>query len=85
MSETETLAELTGVFREVFDDETLTISRETTAQDISGWDSQANITLIVATEQHFGISFRTAEIESLHNVGEFVHLIDLKRAVVRPQ
>lgn len=79
MTEAETYVALTGVFREVFDDETLTIRSETTADDISDWDSQANITLIVAAEQRFGISFRTAEIESLRNVGEFVHLIQSKR------
>jgi acyl carrier protein len=79
MTEAETYAALTGVFREVFDDETLTIRSETTADDIPDWDSQANITLIVAAEQRFDISFRTAEIESLRNVGEFVHLIRSKR------
>jgi acyl carrier protein len=79
MTEAETYAALTGVFREVFDDETLTIRSETTADDIPDWDSQANITLIVAAEQRFDISFRTAEIESLRNVGEFVHLIRSKQ------
>jgi acyl carrier protein len=80
MTEADTYSELTGIFREVFDDETLTIGPQTRAQDIADWDSQAHITLIVATEQRFGISFRTAEIEGLRNVGEFVHLIQLKRA-----
>jgi acyl carrier protein len=79
MTEAETYAALIGVFREVFDDEALTIRPETTADDIPDWDSQANITLIVAAEQRFDISFRTAEIESLRNVGEFVHLIRSKR------
>ena len=83
MTEAETYAELTGVFREVFDDETLTIRPETTANDISDWDSQANITLIVAAEQRFGISFRTAEIESLRNIGEFVRLIQSKQRGAR--
>lgn len=72
--------ELTSVFRDVFDDETITLGPETTANDIAGWDSQAHITLIVATEMRFGIRFLTAELESLHNVADLVRLIEAKRA-----
>jgi acyl carrier protein len=79
MTEAETYVALTSVFREVFDDDGLTIHAETTADDIPGWDSVTNITLIVAAEQRFDISFRTAEVESLRNIGEFIQLIQLKR------
>lgn len=79
MTEAETYAELTNVFREVFDDDGLMLNSDTTADDIPGWDSQANITLVVAAEQRIGVRFRTAEIESLRNVGEFIQLIRLKR------
>jgi acyl carrier protein len=75
MTEAQVLAELTDVFRAVFDDDEVTLRSDTTATDIPGWDSQAHITLVVATEQHFHIHFTTAEIESLHDVGEFVRLI----------
>jgi len=69
---------LTEIFREVFDDESITLEPNTTAEDIEGWDSQAMITLIVAVEARFGISFRTAEIEQLDSVGSFVDLIASK-------
>jgi acyl carrier protein len=75
MTEQEILQQLSEVFRDVFDDEAITLRPETTADDIDGWDSQAHVTLVVATEMRFGIRFRTAELESLHNVGDFVHLI----------
>ena len=75
MTEQEIFQQLSEVFRDVFDDETITLRAETTAEDIDGWDSQAHVTLVVATEMRFGIRFRTAELESLHNVGDFVHLI----------
>jgi acyl carrier protein len=55
MTEAETYAELTSVFREVFDDDGLMLHPDTTADDIPGWDSQANITLVAAAEQHFGV------------------------------
>jgi acyl carrier protein len=80
MNEEQIYAELTGVFRDVFDDDRITIGPETTAADIDGWDSQAHVTLVVATEMKFGIRFRTAEFETLRNVGDFVRLIERKRA-----
>jgi acyl carrier protein len=75
MTETEILLGLTQVFRDVFDDDNIVLTPETTAADIDGWDSQAHVNLIVAAEVRFGIRFRTAELESLHNVGQFAQLI----------
>ena len=67
--------ELNAVFREVFDDETLAVGPETTAADIPDWDSQAHIAPNVAAEERFGVRFRTAELEGLKDVGDFVRLI----------
>ena len=80
MNRNEIYAELTAVFRDVFDDETIVLAPETTADDINGWDSQAHVTLVVAAEMKFGIRFRTAELEGLRNVGDFVRLIEERRA-----
>lgn len=78
MNEMEALTALIPVFRDVFDDEDLVLTPETTADDIDGWDSQTHVLLIVAAEQHFGVKFRTAELESLKNVGHFAQLIASK-------
>ena len=78
MTEAQILQALTQVFRDVFDDDDIVLSPETTAEDIEGWDSQAHVNLIVAAEVRFGIRFRTAELESLHNVGQFAQLIQAK-------
>jgi acyl carrier protein len=80
MTEAEIYSELTDVMREVFDDDSLEIGPMTTAENVDGWDSQAHITLIVATEVRFGVRFRTAEVEGLKNVGELVRLIAAKQA-----
>ncbi len=80
MTEAEIYSELTEVMRAVFDDDALEIGPTTTAENVHGWDSQAHITLIVATEAQFGIRFRTAELEGLKNVGELVRLIAAKQA-----
>jgi acyl carrier protein len=71
-------ARLTEIFRDLFDDESIVLTPETTAADVPGWDSFNHINLIVAVEMQFGIKFRTAEIESLRNVGHFVQIISSK-------
>ena len=77
---------LQEVFRDVFEDEALTISRETNAADIEGWDSVMHIQLMIAIEQQFQIRFATAEISDLkedgRNLGDFIDLLSRK---VQPQ
>ncbi len=77
-SQAEILGQVTVIFRDVFDDDSLQITPETTASDIAGWDSFTHINLIVATEVFFKIKFKTAEIESLKNVGHFTEVIQSK-------
>ena len=72
------LAELTDLFRDVFERPDLTLTRQTTAQDIEGWDSVNHINVIVAAEMHFGVKFKTAELDEMKNVGELVDLIGQK-------
>ncbi|MBI3298557.1 MAG: acyl carrier protein [Elusimicrobia bacterium] len=67
-----------SVFRKVFDSETLTVKDETTAADVDGWDSLAQVNLIVAAEELFSVRFTTPEIRALKNVGDFKALIARK-------
>ena len=78
MNEKDILNALTEVFRDVFDDDDIVLTPDTTANDIDGWDSQTHVLLIVAAEQRFGVKFRTSELESLKNVGHFAELIRAK-------
>lgn len=78
MTEADVLKELTAVFNDVFDDDSIVLSPEMTANDIDGWDSQTHVMLTVAAEQRFGIKFKTAELESLRNVGHFAQVISAK-------
>ena len=79
MTEAEIYAELTDLFHEVFDNDDIVLTPNTTAEDVDGWDSQAHVNLIVAAEMRFGVRFRAAELDSLHNVGDFAKLIGEKR------
>ena len=72
------IASLTPVFQDVLDAPDLHLTPTTSAGDVSGWDSVAHITLVVAIEQRFGIRFNTAEIEEMRNVGDLARLIAQK-------
>lgn len=63
------------VFHDVFDDESIVVGEETTAEDIEDWDSLEHINLIAAIEQEFGIKFTMGQVVSMKNVGEMVDII----------
>jgi acyl carrier protein len=76
----EIYAQLTTIFHDIFDDDTLTLTPELTAPEVPEWDSFNHINLIVAIETRFKIKFQTAELEQLHSVGHLVSLIQTKLA-----
>jgi acyl carrier protein len=75
-----TLERLNEVFREVFDNEDLSVTPATTAKDIEGWDSLMHVTLIVNVEKAFGVRFTSSEVAGLKNVAELMQLIERHRS-----
>ena len=78
MEEAQIFDKLTGVFRDVFDEEDLVLKPGTTADEVDGWDSLAHIRLVLAVSKAFGVKFSASEIGGLKNVGEFVDVIKTK-------
>lgn len=75
MMTAELLPRLTDVFRDVFDEDSITISAQTTANDIDEWDSIAHISLIAAVEDAFGMRFSMKEVSGMKNVGEMLDIL----------
>lgn len=75
MDDGQIYSQLTQVFHDVFDDDTIKISPELTAKDVDGWDSLSHIRLILTVEKAFKIKFTTSEIGKLENVGGLVEII----------
>ena len=69
MTEQMIFERLNDVFRDIFDDDSITVGRETTADDIEDWDSLEHIRLIGAVEREFGVKF------TMKNVGEMADII----------
>ncbi len=66
---------LNKVFRDVFDDESIVVNDETTADDIEDWDSFEHINLVVAVEEEFSFKIPMGKVITMKNVGEMVDII----------
>ena len=66
---------LNTVFQDVFDDPSIEVRDDMTAEDIEDWDSVAHITLILSVEKEFGLRLNAAEIGKLSNVGAMIALL----------
>lgn len=75
-----TLENLEPVFHQVFDDQSITLQRETMADDIEEWDSLTHMNLVIALELKFSIKFALGELQKLKNVGDMLDLINKKAA-----
>ncbi len=74
------IQELNEIFIDVLDLETISLTNQTTANDIEEWDSLSHIMLIVAIEKHFKIKFTSREIQQWKNLGEMIACIETKLA-----
>ena len=62
--------QLEEVFHNVFNDDEIVLTDETTAKDIPGWDSIAHINLMFSIEDAFGVQFEGNQLAEFKNVGE---------------
>lgn len=76
---TPVIAEITDIVRSVLNDPSVTLTEDTTALDVPGWDLFAHIAVIVEAECRFGITFAATEVGALQRVGDLAHLIEVKR------
>ncbi|MBD8918689.1 MAG: acyl carrier protein [Lachnospiraceae bacterium] len=75
MTREEVFERLNKVFRDVFDDDDITVTETTTSADIDDWDSLEHINLVAAVEQEFGMKFTMGQVVTMKNVGEMVDII----------
>ena len=75
MTREEVFERLNKVFRDVFDDDDITVTETTTSADIDDWDSLEHINLVAAVEQEFGMKFTMGQVVAMKNVGEMADII----------
>lgn len=75
MNSNEVFDEVTGVIRQTFNTNDLSIDRSTSAIDVDGWDSLSNTMLMLSLEEKFGVKLPLRQIYKLKNVGDLADLI----------
>ena len=76
MSDTDrVLPKVREAFKTVFDIEPQSLTLETSAGDIPGWNSLGHLSLTTHFEQTFGITFDVDELMEMENVREIVRIV----------
>jgi acyl carrier protein len=70
MNTAEIISQVNRIFKEVLDNNEISVNYNTTAEDVEDWDSLNHIILVVAIEKHFNVRFTSDEIHRFKNVGE---------------
>lgn len=72
MDRQKVLEKVTEICRDVFENEDLVITEETTASDVDGWDSLTHLSLIDEIEVEYNVAFSLDEVTGSKNVGELI-------------
>jgi acyl carrier protein len=78
MTREEIMNHLSKVFADTLDEDNITLTESSTADDVEGWDSLTHVQLVVAVEKKFKIRFTAKEIQSWKNAGEMIDSITSK-------
>ena len=80
MSSDDLLAGVQEVFRDVFDEPNLVITRHSSAETVPDWDSLTHVNLVTAIEKKYKVKFALGELQELKDVGDLLDLLAKKLA-----
>ncbi len=75
MDRDEILKQLSLIFEEVLKQPGLKIDYNMSADDIDGWDSLSNMTIISEIEKKWNVHFKLRDIVRMKNIGDMVDVI----------
>ena len=75
MDRDEILKQLALIFEEVLKQPGLKIDYNMSADDIDGWDSLSNMTIISEIEKKWNVHFKLRDIVRMKNIGDMVDVI----------
>ena len=66
---------LTEIFRKIFNNESLILRDDLTANHVDNWDSLTHMLLISEIESSFDVKFKLRELNRMKNVGDMIDLL----------
>ena len=72
------LTNVQAAFKSAFDVNPQTVTMDTTASDIAGWDSVGHLSLAGTLEEIFEISLDVDDLMEMENVREIVRIVSAK-------
>lgn len=75
MEKSEVLIKLTMIFKKSFNNSSIVLFDEMTANDLEGWDSLTHMLLVSEIEERFNIKFKLKDLNKMRNVGDMVEII----------
>jgi acyl carrier protein len=83
MTDINILDRVQEILRDVLQQPDLIVNRESSANNVRGWDSLAHVDIIWNVEHEFSVRFALGELQDLKNVGGLVDLLEDKIAAKR--
>lgn len=71
-------SQIEKIFREVFDKDELVVNDDLSQETLTDWDSLAQIKLIIALEEEFGIKFAADDVIESSSVGAIKSILRSK-------
>ncbi len=66
------------ILRDFFDNDEITIDEKSSAKDVEGWDSLANVQIMLSIEEEFGVNFDLDDMVKFKCIGDIVECIERK-------
>ena len=75
MEKQEIMDKMQSIFREVFNNASIVITPETTAEDVEEWTSLTYMQLITEQQEVFGVKYSLRDMLAFKSVGDMVEFI----------
>ena len=80
MANDDLLPGVQDVFRDVFDEPDMEITRNSNAETVPDWDSMTHVNLVTAIEKRYKVKFALGELQEMKDVGDLLNLLGAKLA-----
>ena len=75
ISQQAVLDAMRDIFADVFMRDDVPLSMTLTAKDVADWDSFKQLEILIASEQRFGLKFKSSEVVRLQTLGDLVRIV----------